>query len=111
MGEARAFAIALKSNLDCTRVRGLRLPFALRRGFVYGSSLPAAPTGPAPTGFGRQRHRTGIVARRSSDDLAPTPAVENSVHEAVQDLSGVNRADRSISVPVFALHRLRWPGH
>ena len=50
--------------------------------------MPAALLGPAPIRFGRQRYRTDIVVRRSAEDLAPFPALENAAREAVQERSG-----------------------
>ena len=42
---------------------------------------------PVPTRFGRRRTRTGFVARRSAEDLAPFRALENAVRDAAQEPS------------------------
>ena len=39
---------------------------------------------PVPTRFGRRRTRTGFVARRSAEDLAPFRALENAVRGAAR---------------------------
>ena len=39
---------------------------------------------PVPTQFGRRRTRTGFVARRSAEDLAPFRALENAVRDAAR---------------------------
>ena len=85
---ASAFDAVSKSNVDCTRGRGPRSPFCALQGGGCDASMPAAPPGPAPTRFGRQRYRTGIVARRSAEDLAPFRALENAAHDATQGHSG-----------------------
>ena len=41
--------------------------------------LPALGIEPVPTAFGRRRYRTGLVARRSVEDLAPMRAFEAMV--------------------------------
>ena len=42
---------------------------------------------PVPTRFGRRRTRTGFIARRSAEDLAPFRALENAVRDAAQEPS------------------------
>ena len=50
--------------------------------------MSASPPGANAYRFGRQRYRTGIIARRSAENLAPFRPLENAVHEAVQERSG-----------------------
>ena len=62
--------------------------FPLSRGEACDAPMPAALLGPAPIRFGRQRYRTDIVLRRSAEDLASFPVLENAAREAVQECSG-----------------------
>ena len=43
---------------------------------------------PLPTSFGRQRCRSGIVARRSAEDLPPFRKLETMVRETALELQG-----------------------
>ncbi len=47
--------------------------------------LPALGIEPVPTGFGRRRYRSGLVARRSAEDLAPMCAFEAMVRDAARE--------------------------
>ena len=47
--------------------------------------LPALGIEPVPTGFGRRRYRSGLVARRSAEDLAPMRAFEAMVREVARE--------------------------
>ena len=58
------------------------------KGGGYVAPMLVAPAGPVPTLVGRQRCRTGIVARRSAEDLPPFRPLENAVYEAAQERSG-----------------------
>ena len=40
---------------------------------------------PVPTAFGRRRYRSGIVARRSAEELAPMRAFEAMVREVARE--------------------------
>ena len=44
--------------------------------------LPGAPLKALPLTFGRRRYRTGFVARRSAEDLAPFRHLEAAVRDA-----------------------------
>ena len=47
--------------------------------------LPALGIEPLPTGFGRRRYRTGLVVRRSAEDLAPMRAFEAMVRDVARE--------------------------
>ena len=47
--------------------------------------LPALGIAPVPTAFGRRRYRSGIVARRSGEDLAPMRAFEAIIRDVARD--------------------------
>ena len=47
--------------------------------------LPALGIEPVPTGFGRRRYRSGFVARRSAEDLAPMRAFEAMVRDVARE--------------------------
>ena len=47
--------------------------------------LPALGIAPLPTAFGRRRYRSGLVARRSAEDLAPMRAFEAMVRDAARE--------------------------
>ncbi len=47
--------------------------------------LPGAPLKALPLTFGRQRYRTGFVARRSAEDLAPFRQLEAAVRDAAPE--------------------------
>ena len=44
--------------------------------------LPGAPLRALPLAFGRRRYRTGFVARRAAEDLAPLRMLEDAVRDA-----------------------------
>ena len=50
-----------------------------------GAVVPALGIEPVPTSFGRRRYRTGLVARRSAEDLAPMRAFEAMVRDAARE--------------------------
>ena len=47
--------------------------------------VPALGIEPLATAFGRRRYRTGLVARRSAEDLAPMRAFEAMVREVARE--------------------------
>ena len=47
--------------------------------------LPALGIKPLPTAFGRRRYRSGLVARRSAEELAPMRAFEAMVREVARE--------------------------
>ena len=47
--------------------------------------LPALGIEPLPTAFGRRRYRSGIVVRRSAEDLAPMRAFEAMVRDVARE--------------------------
>ena len=47
--------------------------------------VPALGIEPVPTAFGRRRYRSGLVARRSAEDLAPMRAFEAMVRDAARE--------------------------
>ena len=44
--------------------------------------MPGASLKALPLAFGRRRYRTGFVARRAAEDLAPFRMIEDAVHAA-----------------------------
>ena len=50
--------------------------------------LPGAPLKALPLTFGRRRYRTGFIARRSAEDLAPFRHLEAAVRDAALEKSG-----------------------
>ena len=53
--------------------------------------LPGAPLKALPLAFGRRRYRTGFVARRSAEDLAPFRRLEEAVRDAALQPGGRTR--------------------
>ena len=53
--------------------------------------LPGAPLKALPLTFGRRRYRTGFVARRSAEDLAPFRHLEAAVRDAALARGGPTR--------------------
>ena len=53
--------------------------------------LPGAPLRPLPLTLGRHRYRTGFVARRSAEDLAPFRQFEAAVRDAALKRGGRTR--------------------
>ena len=51
------------------------------------SRLPALGIEPLPLSFGRRRYRTGLVARRSAEDLAPVRLFEDIVRDIALERS------------------------
>ena len=57
--------------------------------------LAALGVEPLPTAFGRRRYRSGLVARRAAEDLAPMRAFEAMVREVARDGPSRNEGLRS----------------
>ena len=53
--------------------------------------LPGPPLKALPLTFGRQRYRTGFIARRSAEDLAAFRRLQTAVHDAARHSRGRTR--------------------
>jgi len=56
--------------------------------FAFLARLPALDLKPLPLTFGRRRCRTGLVARRSAEDLAPVRRFEDIVRDIALERTG-----------------------